>query len=60
LAGPAAVESGWMSASVSAEARRAAVNDDADAAPVRFAPGGDAKQLSERISHWALGDVLNP
>ena len=27
--------------------RRAAIDHDADAAPVRFAPGGDAKQMSK-------------
>lgn len=33
------------------QARRATIDDHADATPVRFSPGGNAKQLSERISH---------
>ena len=36
------------------EARGAAIDDDADTAAVGFPPGGDAKQLSERISHRGI------
>lgn len=36
-------------------ARRAAVDDDADAAPVGFAPGGDAEQVTKRVAHGRAG-----
>jgi hypothetical protein len=42
-------KSGWMSASLKFQARRAAVHDDAHAAAVRFAPRRDAEQLSRKL-----------
>ena len=47
LAGPAAVQVRLNIRLCQAQARRAAVNDHAHAAAVGFAPGGDAKKLSE-------------
>jgi hypothetical protein len=35
------------------DSRRAAVEDDADAATVRFTPGSDPKKLSEAAAHWS-------
>jgi hypothetical protein len=45
------------------DSRRAAVDDHAYAAPVGFAPGGDAKEMPERVAHGdrlgELGWVVN-
>ena len=35
------------------DARRTTIDDDADTAAVRFAPGRDAKKLAEGVSHGA-------
>ena len=36
------------------ELRRAAVEHDADTAPVGFPPGGDAEQTAERVWHTQI------
>ena len=41
----------WISSTRQRQARRAAVDDDADAAAVRLAEGGDPKQMAERRAH---------
>ena len=51
LAGTASVEVGLNVRLVEIELRRAAVEHDADAAPVGFAPGGDAEQMAKRVWH---------
>ena len=49
LAGAAAVEVGLDVRLRQGDARRAAVEDDADAASVGFAPGGDAEKAAKYV-----------
>jgi hypothetical protein len=51
LAGTASVEVGLNVRLVEIELRWAAVEHDANAPPVGFAPGGDAEQMAERVWH---------
>ena len=51
LAGPAPVEGGLNMSGIDGHARRAAVDNHADARPVRFAKRGDAKEGAEGIRH---------
>jgi len=51
LAGSAAIKVGLNVRFRQREARRAAVDHNADAATVRFTPGSDAEQVPKRICH---------
>src|SRR5690606_30531565 len=51
LARAAAVELGLDVGLAQRQARRAAVDDDADAASVAFAPGADGEELAENVGH---------
>src|SRR5206468_3645105 len=51
LSRPATVEVRLNVAFRQFQSRRAAVDHDADTAPVRLAPGGDAEQMSESVRH---------
>ncbi len=53
LAGAAAIELALDVFFAEFDAGRATVDDHADATAVRFAPGRDAKELSEAVAHSA-------
>ena len=55
LAGTAAVEIGWISASVSAMPGRAAIDHAANRRPMAFAEGRDAKQVAECVVRHGVG-----
>jgi hypothetical protein len=51
LAGTPSIEVALNVGVAQFDARRTTIDDDTDAAAVRFAPGRDAKELSEAAAH---------
>src|SRR5688572_26238219 len=52
LTGPTAIKLALDVFFAQLNSRRAAIDDNTDATAMRFAPGGNAKELAEAAAHW--------